>query len=269
MDPGYRSPLIEFLRRGDTPHDVRLLAAQGALSPVAHEQVALLILLAGDRDADIADTAKATLDALPVAALRAFLARTDVPDEMRQFFAGRGVSPASVPAADASEPLLQGDDEGEGDDEADAQAGASSPDGAEGHAPDAPAILSGLPIKKKMKLAFKGTREHRAQLIRDPNRIVAAAVLSSPKLTEAEVEAFAKMANVSEDVLRIIGMNRSWLKNYGTLLGLVKNPKTPAAIAMQLLPRVSERDIKMLAVDRNIPEALKLAARKFAVKDRR
>jgi hypothetical protein len=123
-----------------------------------------------------------------------------------------------------------------------------------------------LPVKRKVKLAFKGTKEQRAQLIRDPNKMVAAAVLSSPKLTEAEVEAFAKMANVSEDVLRIIGMNRNWLKNYGVILGLVKNPKTPPALSMQLLPRINERDMKMVAVDRNVPEGLRLAARKFIVK---
>jgi len=74
------------------------------------------------------------------------------------------------------------------------------------------------------------------------------------------------MGNVSEDVLRIIAMNRSWLKNYGVVLGLVKNPKTPPALSMQLLPRITERDMKMVAVDRNVPEALRLAARKFIVK---
>ena len=42
-------------------------------------------------------------------------------------------------------------------------------------------------------------------LVRDRNRLVASAVLSSPKLTESEVEAFTKMGNVSEDVLRVIG----------------------------------------------------------------
>jgi hypothetical protein len=117
-----------------------------------------------------------------------------------------------------------------------------------------------------MKLAFKGTREQRAQLIRDPNKIVNAAVLSSPKLTVAEVEAFAKMANVGEEVLRVIANNRGWLKNYGVVLGLVRNPKTPPAISMQLLHRLNERDTKMLSTDRNIPEAVRLAARKLTVK---
>ena len=262
MEPGYRSPLIDFFRRSDTTSDVRLLAAQGALSTSAHEQLALLVLLADDPEADIAKTAVLTIDALPAQPLRDFLAREDVPAEMRDFFAGRGVTPSDCPAADASQPLIEDADDNEDDDEA-----FEGEDDAKGEPrkdqDGTPTLLAGLPVKKKMKLAFKGTREQRAQLIRDPNKIVCAAVLSSPKLTVAEVEAFAKMANVAEEVLRVIGMNRNWLKNYGTVLGLVKNPKTPAAISMQLLPRVSERDLKMLAMDRNVPEALKLAARKF------
>ncbi len=262
MDPGYRSPLIDLFRRGDAARDVRLLAAQGALSRVPHEQLALLVLLSDDEDAEVAQTAHATLRALPPPVLRAFLAGPSVPEQMKQFFADpvpavpppspAAAAPAPVPASD------EGDQDEDDDDEDDVAAVGDKA---------APTLLAGLPIKKKIKLASKGTREQRAQLIRDPNKLVAAAVLSSPKLTDAEVEAFAKMQNVTEEVLRVIGMNRTWLKNYGVVLGLVKNAKTPAAISMQLLQRVNERDMKMLAVDRNVPESLRLAARKFMVKN--
>jgi hypothetical protein len=257
MDPGYRSPFVDQFRRPDTPRDLKVLAAQGGLATTAHEQLALLLLLADDPDSEVAATVKGTLASLPHEELRAFLARADAPAEMKAFFAGMGITPASQPAGEASTPLLPDDDEDQDEGEDD-EAGATDTDETK--------ILSGLPVKKKVKLAFKGTREQRAQLIRDPNRLVASAVLSSPKLTEAEVESFAKMANVTEEVQRTIGMNRTWLKNYGVVLGLVKNPKTPPALSMQLLPRVTERDMKMVSVDRNVPEALRLAARKFIVK---
>jgi hypothetical protein len=260
MDPGYRSPLIDQFRRGDTPRDMKVLAAQGGLAATAHEQLALLLLLSDDADSEVAAAVKTTIEALPSEPLRAFLARADAPAEMRTFFGKMGITPGAQPAADASAPLIDPASDDEDEQDEDAIAGSSGKDKAD------PTILSGLPVKKKVKLAFKGTREQRAQLIRDPNKMVSAAVLSSPKLTEAEVESFAKMANVSEDVLRIIGMNRTWLKNYGVILGLVKNPKTPPALSMQLLPRITERDMKMVSVDRNVPEALRLAARKFIVK---
>jgi hypothetical protein len=252
MDPGIRSPLIDLFRRGEAARDVRLLAARGALAPRDIDQVALLMVLSDDGDNEIASIANATIDTLPLEAVRAFLSRTDVPVEMRNFFAGRPNTAAiaaappedgkSAPSADAER------DDGEDDDE------------------DDPQVLSGLPIIERMKLAMKGTRSQRAQLIRDSNKLVAAAVLSSPKLTESEVEAFAKMANVSEEVLRGIAINRAWMKNYGVVAGLTKNPKTPPGISMQLVQRLNERDLKMLTTDRNVPEAVRLAARKFLKK---
>lgn len=252
MEPGFRSPFVDFFRRGEATREVRLLAAQGVMAPRAHEQLALLVLLSSDPDPEIAATANSTLNALPADALRAFLARSDVPSELRDFFEGRGVSPAEVAAEDAAAPLVD--------------VPADLPDTGEAEKSADTKLISALPILDKMKLAMKGTREQRAVLVRDPNKLVSSAVLSSPKLTDSEVESFTKMGNVSEEVLRVIGTNRSWLKNYGVMLGLVRNAKTPIAISMQLIQRLNERDQKMLAVDRNIPEALRLMARKLIVK---
>jgi hypothetical protein len=76
------------------------------------------------------------------------------------------------------------------------------------------------------------------------------------------------MANVSEEVLRVIGMNRQWTKNYGVVAGLVRNPKTPVAISLTLLQRINDKDVRVLATDRNIPEPIRIAARKRATASR-
>ncbi len=91
---------------------------------------------------------------------------------------------------------------------------------------------------------------------------MAVAVLSSPKISEAEVEAIAKMANVSDEILRIIGNTRAWVKSYRVVLALTKNPKTPQALAMNLLPRLQEKDVKLLVSDRNVPDSIRMAARR-------
>jgi hypothetical protein len=252
MDPGVRTPVIDQFRRGEIPRDLKLVAAKGGLVPRALEALALLAMLTEDPDPEVATASKATLEGLPKGPLSAYLAQTEISSELRAFFERRGVAPAASPDPAAAAPLLEslGETAGpENDDEA-----------------KETRVLSSLPIVERMKLAMKGTREQRAQLIRDSNRLVASAVLSSPKLTESEVESFAKMANVTEEVLRVIAANRTWTKNYGVVLGLAKNPKTPAGISMQLLHRLNEKDTKMLAVDRNVPEALRLAARKMMVK---
>jgi hypothetical protein len=95
--------------------------------------------------------------------------------------------------------------------------------------------------------------------------MVAAAVLSSPRLTTQEVEAFARMANVTEEILRTIGSARGWMKNYGIMLGLTKNPKTPLAMTLTLLHRLNDRDLRGLSIDRNVPEPLRIAARQKVV----
>jgi hypothetical protein len=255
VDPGYRSPLVDLFRRGEAARDVRLLAARGLLAPRAHEQLALLVLLTADGDQDVAAQAAATIARLPAEPLTSFLARPDVSAEILAFFAARGILPGAIPAASADQPLLD-----------DLTQLPDVPEAAQ--AEEQTRVLSGLSIADRLKLAMRGTREQRAQLVRDSNKIVAMAVLSSPKLTDPEIEAFCKMGNVSEDVLRIIGMNRSWLKSYAVVLGLTRNPKTPPAISMQMLHRLSEKDVKMLTIDRNVPEALRMAARRMLIKAR-
>lgn len=116
----------------------------------------------------------------------------------------------------------------------------------------------------KVLAALKGTREERTILVRDPNRIVTSAVLGSPRLTEAEIEAFAGMKNVSDEVLRRIGTHRDWLKRYPVLSNLVRNPRTPVGVALPLVARLNPRDIRGLAVDRNVPEVIRRQAQKFA-----
>ena len=88
------------------------------------------------------------------------------------------------------------------------------------------------------------------------------------RLTETEVEAIARMANVSEEILRIVGNTRAWVKNYNVVLGLVRNPKTPVALSMNLLGRLTDKDLKQISTNRNVPEVLRVTARKKVVIDK-
>jgi outer membrane biosynthesis protein TonB len=120
-----------------------------------------------------------------------------------------------------------------------------------------------LTTGKKVKAALTEDAQTRGFLIRDPNRLVALAVLGSPKITEAEIEQFASMKNVSDEVLRRIGTNRDWTKKYTVMNSLVKNPRTPLPIAMGFVSRLQPRDMKALSVDRNVPEAIRKSAQRF------
>jgi hypothetical protein len=263
MDDLYRTPLLDCFRRGEVAPDIRMLAAQGVLAPRAHEQLALLVLLSDDADPAIRTAAAATIGRIPAAVLSRFLGRADVPAEIRAFFETRGVE-AGAPADEVSDgPLIEAapsDDEA-GVGEA-AQAGDDVPPGEE------PRIgtvqrLARLNVTEKIKAAMRGTREERTILIRDPNKLVSISVLSSPKVNEQEVESYSKMASISEDVLRVIGSSRTWVKNYAIVKSLAFNPKTPVAVSMGFVSRLVAKDVKSLSADRNVPEPLKILARKI------
>jgi hypothetical protein len=218
------------------------------------------VLLLEDPDAEIRTTADDTLNRIPEATLRAFLARSDVPIGLREFFGDRGVFPDEIPQ-------IELETEGEADDPLVETARDADPDLAEENdTPEsATAMLAKMGFSERLKAAVKGSREIRAILIRDPNKMISAAVLSSPKVTEPEIEAFSRMASLSEEVLRIIASNRQWTKSYKVILGLTKNPKTPLAMAMNFMGRLNHRDLAQLSVDRNVSEGLRIAARKKVV----
>jgi hypothetical protein len=45
----------------------------------------------------------------------------------------------------------------------------------------------------------------------------------------------------------------------------VKNAKTPVAMSLTMLSRLNEGDVRRVSIDRNVPEALRVAARRKLV----
>jgi hypothetical protein len=123
--------------------------------------------------------------------------------------------------------------------------------------------LSTMTVIERLTLALKGGREERMALIRDPNKLVQRAVLQSPRLTEQEVEGFSAMANVSDEVLRTISLNRNFIKSYVIIRNLVTNPKTPMDISLHFLPRMITTDLKRLSMNKNVPEMVRTMAIKM------
>lgn len=130
-------------------------------------------------------------------------------------------------------------------------------------------LVQNMSIPQKVQAAIKGNREMRGILVRDSNKQVCSAVIKSPKITEAEVEFISNLRNVQTEVLRLIAMNREWLKNYKVIHSLVKNPRTPLTYSMKLIHRLNKKDVAMLLRDRNVPEALRTFARRQAMTQRK
>jgi hypothetical protein len=120
--------------------------------------------------------------------------------------------------------------------------------------------LSRMRVIERVQLALKGNREERMALIRDPCKLVQRAVLQSAQITDREVETYAAIASLSEEVLRVIGSNRNFIKNHMVVRNLVNNPKTPLEISLHLLPNLTAQELKLLTTNHNIPDTLRKMA---------
>jgi hypothetical protein len=118
-----------------------------------------------------------------------------------------------------------------------------------------------MTMSQKIKLSMSGAKEARSLLIRESSKIIAMGVLANPKITIGEIEFFAKSTNLSEDVIRKIGSNAEWTRKPAIVSALVSNPKTPVGISLGFIPRMSIRELGILEMSRNIPEAVRSAAR--------
>ena len=123
--------------------------------------------------------------------------------------------------------------------------------------------ISRMNVSQRVQFAMKGSGEARRALIRDSNKVVQRAVLQSPRLTDQEVEAYANMSNLTDEILRLIASNRNFRKNYVVVRNLMNNPKTPLDVTLHMLPMLNAIDLKKLTTNKNVPETLRSTALKL------
>ncbi|MGA8149657.1 MAG: hypothetical protein WB952_01675 [Terriglobales bacterium] len=127
--------------------------------------------------------------------------------------------------------------------------------------------IAKLDIKGRIQLAMKGNKEERSLLIRDGTKIVALAVLESPKVTDGEIEKFASQKNVLEAVLRAIPLKRRFMKMYPVVRNLTFNPRTPIDVSLGLMKNLLVHDLRNLSGNKEVSDTVrKLAMKMFRTK---
>lgn len=244
-----REVIEALLRRRDVPHDVLL-----TLAPQLPADLQETFLLRQDR-ITAAPELLAALETNPQ--LSAFAQRRI--REYREHLVGAGIVAPAAPTG-AREEIVEADDQ-----EVEAAIAAVRAMAAEGEVDHERTQLSEgqirlLPVSVRLRLARSAPRTLRQFLIRDSSSLVALAVLQSNPLSDQEVEQYAKSRNIVPEVLERIGKNRQWVARYPVMLALVQNPRTPLPLALSLMSRVAVRDLRIMAKDRNLPEAVRASA---------
>lgn len=123
-----------------------------------------------------------------------------------------------------------------------------------------PAQVRLLPVPARVKLARAADRQMRSLLIRDSNTLVAVSVITANALPDSEVESIANNRSVVPEVLAEIPKKREWIRKYSIAKALVRNPKNNLAVSLKLINRLSVRDLRELARDKNVPEGVRSTA---------
>ena len=124
--------------------------------------------------------------------------------------------------------------------------------------------IAELSKSEKIRMAAVGTKAARMLLVRDNNKQVAYAAISSPQTTAQEAAEIAKSKEVSEETLRYIGNKKDWIKSGEVKHNLVFNPKCPVGVSMRFLSHLRADELRMLARSRNVSAQIRSLAATFA-----
>ena len=265
---------------------VRRKACRGELPVSLPEKIEILVLLASGGEGEDQNTALQALQSWPPAELQqvlrdpatpvavlefvatnlaphreelgeALLQNPNLTDHVRGWLAAAFSLIAEARSSEASEPPTSTPAPSED------PAEDSTPEPQKPKATTAIQKTQRMSVVQKVKAALTGTKEERMLLIRDSNKLVSRAVMQSPKLTEDEVEKYAAMKDVCEDALRVITLNRRFMKLYVVVKALVNNPRTPIDVGLHLVARVNEFDLRRLAQNRNVADVIRHTAEKI------
>jgi hypothetical protein len=127
-------------------------------------------------------------------------------------------------------------------------------------------LLQNLSVFQKIKLGRMGNKEARSLLVRDRNKIVAVAAVTSPKITDQELIAISQSRVVSDEVIRVICRNKDVTKNYQVKLALATNPKTQQATAMKFVNYLQDKDLRTLVKSKDVPTVISTHARRILMR---
>ena len=207
-----------------------------------------------------------TVDAACEFCVRNGLTLLDVPQLVAAHRRVHGVDPAAVlEAADTAEKLMADYAADLASDQPPPAAQDETPEDQQRKLTITQRVLR-MSVSEKIKLATLGNKDARGLLLRDSNKLVALAAVTSPRVSEGEILVLATSRTVSAEILRHIYTTREYLRNYAIKIALVKNPKVPLPTALKFMLTLQEKDIRELARDRNIPQTIQAQARAWIAK---
>lgn len=298
------SPRVARIVAGHDGREEQLRAVRGQLGLSDVERMTLLVYFGQGADRELVKESRQAVDLFPVENLRhlaadaavhprllGFLAKRyagrygledllianpSLPESLRQDLRaaiGQSKAAASVEASELSEEDTTDETRAELDADSDAENAETQADSEESDNPEHLSkyqMTMHMGVGEKIKAAQTGDKEWRGLLINDSNKLVSSAVLKNPRITEGEVHAVARNKSTNDELIRLILLNREWVKNYSIKLALVMHPRTPLGNVLRFMGVLTEKDLKNLVKSREVSPAIVNNARRILMsKDQR
>ena len=277
--------------RADAPREDKLRAARGEVPCRANDLGVMLFSLSRDPDPEVRSAALTSLRALPddiPVAIASFpevhplvldmlarfhygneklvesiLSHPAVDDRTVEFLAEKVMESKADGLAEMGAQVPEPGEDEEGD--KDNALGDAQPEPEDEEHFSKYQLLQHMSIAEKIKMALIGDKEWRSLLIKESNKLISTAVIRNPRITDPEVLAIAKSSELNEEVIRLVTMNKEWIKIYPIRKALVENCKTPLPKALRFLATLNEKDILALAKSKNVASAVARQAQRLAL----
>jgi hypothetical protein len=125
--------------------------------------------------------------------------------------------------------------------------------------------LATMSVSEKVQMALHGNREARQLLLRDRAGVVQSSLVRNPKITLDELSALARAPHLSPDCAETLAQHPTHGRSPQLALALVRNPRTPLPTAIDLIPRLSPGDLRVVAKGLGLRMQVAAAARKRMV----
>lgn len=274
--------------KADVPKETKLRAVRGEVTLSAVDRGTVLVILSQDSDPDVKEAAVRGLRNLPEALALELAATPDIHPRMLDilarlhytkhevvallvchpavepqtlaFLKEKGVWAQPPPPQDS--PMLSAPEDGKGETE-EVEEEASEVDEESDEFKSKYQLAQTMGVGERIKTALTGDKEWRTLLIKDSNKLVSGSVVKNPRITEAEVLTIVKSVVQNDEILRVICMNKEWIKNYNIRKALALNNKTPLPSALRYLASLTEKDLASLAKSKNVSSVISTQARRL------
>jgi hypothetical protein len=122
--------------------------------------------------------------------------------------------------------------------------------------------LAAMSVGEKVRLASTGGRDERMLLSRDRAGVIQASLVRNPRVTVDEVLALARAPHLAPEAAEAMAAHKSWSASAQVSFALVRNPRTPLALAVETVGKLMVSDLRVVAKGTGVRAQVAAAARK-------